>query len=88
MFDPLQPILIFLVTAGLKDFFARVLKRELDSATSALVASLIAALVLWANGFAALIPPQWLPIIGAIVALLVAIASAFGIHATVKFIAK
>jgi hypothetical protein len=88
MFDPLQPILIVLVTAGLKEFCEKVLGIQLDAKLSALVASVVGALVLYANGFAALLPAQWLPAVGAAVALLVAIASAFGIHATIKRFSK
>jgi hypothetical protein len=88
MFDPLTPILVFLVTAGVKEFFSRVLGKELDAGTSALIATVIAAFIVYANEIARLLPVAWLPIVGAIVALLVAIASAFGIHATVKFFAR
>jgi hypothetical protein len=84
MFDPLTPILIYLITAGAKEFCYRVLGIELPASASALIASVIGAFVVFANGFAAQIPAAWLPTVGAIVALLVAIASAFGIHATVK----
>ncbi|MFH0938950.1 MAG: hypothetical protein V1899_06690, partial [Planctomycetota bacterium] len=86
MFDPIQPILIFLITAGLKEFFEKVLEIPFNSGWSAVIVAIIGALVLSANALAASIPPEWLPAVAAGVTLIVAIASAFGIHATVKSI--
>jgi hypothetical protein len=84
MFDPLQPILIFLITAGVKEFFEKVLHQAVPSLTSALIATLVGALILSADQLAPLIPSTWLPVAQAIVQLVVLVASAFGIHAAVK----
>jgi hypothetical protein len=88
MFDPLTPILVFLITAGVKEFCDKVLGRPVPSEASAIVAAFVAALVLFANALGALIPANWTAVVAQIVTLIVMIASAFGIHATVKSFAK
>ncbi len=88
MFDPLTPILVFLLTAGAKDFCAQVLHRPFGSAESAIIAAAVAALVLFANQIATLLPPDALPAVAQAVGLIVLIASAFGIHGTVKLVTK
>lgn len=86
MFDPLVPIVTFLVTAGIKEFAEKVLKQEYNSNWSAVTAAVIAAGLLLANSLGALLPKEWLPVVGQIVQFVVLVASAFGIHATAVMI--
>lgn len=88
MFDPLAPILVFLITAGIKEFFERVLDQPVPSQASAIIAAFVAAATLFANQVGALLPNNLVPIVAQIVTLIVMIASAFGIHATAKAFTK
>lgn len=84
MFDPLTPILVFLITAGVKEFCQKVLGKPVPAEASAVIAAFVAALVLFANQLGALLPADWTAVVAQIVTLVVLIASAFGVHATAK----
>ena len=87
MFEPLVPVLVFLITAGVKNFFDRVLGKPLGSAESAIIAAFVAALIVFGNAVVVLLPPAALPALTVAIQLLVLIASAFGVHATAKLFA-
>lgn len=86
MFDPLAPILMFLITAGVKDFAVRVLNRPFGSTESAVIAAFVGAFILFANSLGTLLPAEHLPFVSQLVTLIVTVASGFGIHATAKMI--
>ncbi len=84
LFDPLIPILTVLIVAGVKEFFDKVLKRPLPSGESAVLATLVLALVTFADQMATALPQVYVPVIAAFVTFVVALATAFGIHAVAK----
>jgi hypothetical protein len=88
MFDPLKTILAVLLTAGLKEFYDKVLHQPLDANASAAIVVLVNALLLFADGIANLLPATWTPVLGAAVSLIVAIGASFGIHAVYKQFGK
>ncbi len=84
MFDPIAPVLIALMTAGLKEFSEKVLKRPLDASASASIVVIVGALIYFGNGIAPLLPADVLPALSRLITLVVAVASAFGVHAAIK----
>ena len=84
LFDPLIPILTVLIVAGVKEFFDKVLKRPLPSGESAVLATLVLALVAFADTLSAALPAAAVPAIAAFVTFVVALATAFGLHAVAK----
>jgi len=88
MFDLLVPVLIFLLTAGIKEFFARVLSKEVPPVASVVIAAGVSFVVIFANALGGLIPAAQLALVGQIVAAIVAMFGAFGVRATVRMFSK
>jgi len=88
MFDLLVPVLIFLLTAGIKEFFARVLSKEVPPVASVVIAAFVSFVVIFANALGGLIPAAQLALVGQIVAAIVAMFGAFGVRATVRMFSK
>ena len=77
----IKGLLTFLITQGLKAFF-NLIGQDFDKAGAALVALVVGSVVFFIEGLLALVPPESLPLVEAIIGLLVALLSAFGIHYT------
>lgn len=75
--------LTFLLTQGLKAL-ANIIGFDISGWGSALVASLVAAILLFVDGIVAMIPPEYQPVASAIFGLIAAVLSAFGVHYSYK----
>lgn len=76
-------LLTYLLTQGLKAL-ANLIGFDFGGWGSALVASLVGAILLFIDGIVALIPPEWQPVASAVFGLIAAVLSGFGIHYTYK----
>lgn len=80
MFDPaLAPLVIYLVTAGIKSVFGSISGRA-----SMVVASLVAALLLFGESVISGLGPDGAAIATSAIELLLLIAGAYGLHDVVK----
>ena len=94
MFDPLSSALVWAMTAGLKslaDFLStKGLKIDISGWASLAIASLVSALIVWANGVT--LPPvltAFLPaIVAAIAKFLFVLIPAMGVQFAVKKLSK
>lgn len=71
--------LAFLLTQGLKAL-ANLIGFDFSGWGSAIVASVVAAILLFVDGIIAMIPVEWQPVAGAVFGLVAALLSAFGVH--------
>jgi len=75
--------LTFLFTAGLKAL-ANLFNKDFSGWQAGVVAALVAAVVVFLESLVALIPAEYVEVVGALFALAVTILSAFGFHYTRK----
>lgn len=73
----------FLVTEGLKAL-SSLFGKDLGGVGAAITAALVSAVVLFVNALIAIIPPEYAPVVQSVLALLVAVFGAFGVHRQVK----
>jgi hypothetical protein len=78
--------LTFLFTQGLKAL-ANLLGFDIAGWTSAVVAALVGAVLVFLDGIVALIPPELQPVASAIFGLIVVVLGSFGVHYTYKGVA-
>ena len=83
----LRPVLVFLLTAGLKDLFA-LFGTEISGKTTAFTAALVAAAMTFLDSALAALPVDWQPAVTAILTIAAALLSAFGLQRTLKKIAR
>ena len=80
MFSPaLAPILIYLVTAGLKGIFGAI-----DGKWSAVVAALVAAVLVFGESLISGLSPEMQSTLTTVIELLILIFSGLGLHDVVK----
>ncbi len=79
----LHPLLIFLITAGLKDLFA-LFGKEIAGKATAFIAALTAATLTFVNSALAALPADWQTPVAAVLSIAATLVSAFGLHRTLR----
>lgn len=79
----IKGLITFLVTQGLKAL-ANLFGFDFEGWVSALVAIVAGAIIFFIEGVLGLVPVEQQPLVSAIIALVVSLLSAFGIHYTYR----
>ena len=77
----LSSLIGFLVTEGLKALFPNV---DIAPFVKVISAAVFTALVMFADGLLALVPPEYQSVVAGVLGLIVALLGAFGIHGVFK----
>lgn len=77
--EELRVLLTFLIVQGFKAFL-NLFDKDLSGKAAAVVGALIAAFMVFLDSILALVPAEYIDTVSAVLGLLVAISSAFGLH--------
>ena len=81
----LSSIIGMIVTEGLKALFPN---KDLSQVAKVMSAAIFTGLVMFADGLLALVPAQYQGVVGGVLALIVALLGAFGLHRIYKQVRK
>lgn len=79
----LLPVLIFLLTAGIKDAL-KLFNMNIDGKITAFVATLVTAAITFLDAALAALPEDWRPAVTAVLSIAATLVSAFGLNRTLK----
>ena len=83
----IKGLLTFLITQGIKALLG-LFGKDMSGMTSAITAVIVGAIVFFVEGVLALVPAEYIDSVGAFLALVVTLLSAFGIHYSYKNVVK
>lgn len=79
----IKALLTYLITQGVKALLA-LFGKDMSGMTSAVAAVVIGSVIFFIDGVLALVPAEYVDSVGAFLALVVSLLSAFGVHYSYK----
>ena len=85
--NEIKALLTYLITQGIKALLG-LFNKDMEGVAAALTAVVVGAFIFFADGLLALVPAEYIDSVGAFLALVVSLLSAFGIHYSYKNVVK